>query len=1788
MKVFILMFVLACCHGNSEGPANHLVLFKEHPDGGKVTKPTQFLITSNFKGQVTFEDASEFSLILNATAPSLEDLAIVKYNYTKAIDGAILLQLLNIPPLAADHTIALVAGIILVVTLLVLICAAPSSLYWLRYKHTKDKLNPDAVQAPLIQGDGGQLHSKGGPMVRMSPPTPPPQLPSAGEEGAENAHGKVQKKRKLKKKMPKDSSSTSSKDIITSDEESDGQSNRSPIKLYQSYKYKQPLPEQIVLPPTPEIGAPLASSEGITSESSSASTYDKNNKSGYSDRYDLLQRLGGPDPRRLRSGHVGSMGSSEESTTSSWSDIQTKDTLLNRRSNPPNMNPKQTICENGSPGLNGRQGVNRMKSGAALDDPIPGSSDSDHTLDKNYSSDSSTQVPVNAKKIFDIAKQTRFKIDGNIKYPSVESNDGSPVSPATNGPHCLATNSNIVKSQNIRPEKPPKPARALVPNHVNGSNVPQLTNAVKVDLTKRNSDVSASSDFSTLGSSSSVDTVIRAEELANKKDIDNKLSKRRSSSPPLPPPPPPITEAELLQSQPIEPNNPLSTNSNKDLPAAPRPEDDIDIWEKRNSAHFISGNSFESTGSSQSQDSSGTSPRRRLQRLERVTPLDDSMYIDQIVGKISDGKSSSPQHTGNHRGANHVGDKKLHMTTLALVTCVALITGVYTQLTNQDADNTTINIIIRAPPGIILKGSSVFFKKEAGSLNKKGVDPQSEIWLYEVHQPKAQSEQYSLCQLSGCSHTCDVISNECICPQGNILISGKQCQEINECEDTEQYVCDLESTCINTPGSYICKCKDGYVEVDGKCELRCDIPCRNGTFAPKSCVRRMGKPCKVCQPKCQESQFELSPCWEQGDRACKDLKTLGGAEFSSNAIVEDRTKVIDVHTGLKYASEDGKLHGQTLSLAREGSKLTIEIKIKQANLAPIFQAANHSAGNDNEVFQGDVLITQQYCPYPVPFKYQLSRILFKDVLMKADYYDCQNGLNKNERCGWFANPSEPCMTHKLFGNYPQFNSQKLSVVCTEPSQLTDVFGVSDHMVHKKTVFAEKSEGCTRSKENCDKCIQDCGRVLSNNRESPPCEVTTEMIDNGYSPRLQYCHNCCIKQNCTAKCNIFTVASCQPMRCIKSNVTEIILSPIFNNQRTQFTCHIEKQQSTMFEIVYSVLYNGRPINGKRVKVIKKHREDRGHFKYNFLQGYYESNVFAPVDLVRGDTVAQMMSAGHYDVTGKQLNSSSMSGKTLDVRPVTPFAMTLGTWKQQGCNSNVLERMIIPDDGTYMKQSPELDMSWHTTHQYRVLNKTATPFIYFNVNKNESILEPFFEKSTIKDDSTLLGSLTRNDSHWSIEVSGELKTCPGYISVKLFDPNYPDIALYNYDVGVMCPKKFTIKFGVPLGKSMGYDKRFLVVLNDSHRKLKLTIYRKAPPQAHNKDASERIRSSRSSSSVLRQDVSVNVAHPVLLVIGAIIIGLSCVLLIGYVKHAENPKVEGQHRFERRHLVVVAGYVTYRAFYSLCMTMTVLLLILCAVNRNQVYKLSQYYRYTDSVKALQDLEIEKLQDHLDQEINRQNLEANQTRYACQFHLQRLDDRLTKLVKEMALEDNIDDGEKITEAATQYTKHMVEKLTKDMTHFRDRFNTYAQNSAIRLLEDIKQSYRTIEGNHWLKAAHSMHEAIRDLRSGSGEETKPFMEWIGLEENLESMTADLTFKSFPMLTVDDILSPSTQDTPAKPPNNPSRDSTSLPTNKWFIYKNITRVPPQTRGIRSKGYMDKFPVALMTLVVFVVCVDIIW
>ncbi|XP_053415690.1 hemicentin-2 [Nycticebus coucang] len=132
------------------------------------------------------------------------------------------------------------------------------------------------------------------------------------------------------------------------------------------------------------------------------------------------------------------------------------------------------------------------------------------------------------------------------------------------------------------------------------------------------------------------------------------------------------------------------------------------------------------------------------------------------------------------------------------------------------------------------------------------------------------------CRVRGlCQHACRNTkgSYQCLCPAGyHLLPSGKNCQDINECEE-DGVECGPGQMCFNTRGSYQCV------------DTSCPATYRQGP-SPGTCFRRCSQDCGADGPS--TLQYRLLPL-PLGVRAHHDVARL--VAFSDAGVPANRTEL---------------------------------------------------------------------------------------------------------------------------------------------------------------------------------------------------------------------------------------------------------------------------------------------------------------------------------------------------------------------------------------------------------------------------------------------------------------------------------------------------------------------------------------------------------------------------------------------------------------------------------------------------------------------------------------------------------------------------------------------------------------------------------------------------------------------------------------------------------------------------------------------------------------------------------
>ncbi|CAG05897.1 unnamed protein product, partial [Tetraodon nigroviridis] len=122
------------------------------------------------------------------------------------------------------------------------------------------------------------------------------------------------------------------------------------------------------------------------------------------------------------------------------------------------------------------------------------------------------------------------------------------------------------------------------------------------------------------------------------------------------------------------------------------------------------------------------------------------------------------------------------------------------------------------------------------------------------------------CSLAHCQYGCEEVQGEirCLCPSPGLQLGQdeKTCVDIDECV-TGKNLCPYNRQCVNTFGSYFCKCQEGYdlKYVDGKYDCVDHDECGAGTHKCShhaDCLNTQGSYRCRCKPGFRGNGFECS------------------------------------------------------------------------------------------------------------------------------------------------------------------------------------------------------------------------------------------------------------------------------------------------------------------------------------------------------------------------------------------------------------------------------------------------------------------------------------------------------------------------------------------------------------------------------------------------------------------------------------------------------------------------------------------------------------------------------------------------------------------------------------------------------------------------------------------------------------------------------------------------------------------------------------------------------------------
>ncbi|KAK3095485.1 hypothetical protein FSP39_015251 [Pinctada imbricata] len=876
----------------------------------------------------------------------------------------------------------------------------------------------------------------------------------------------------------------------------------------------------------------------------------------------------------------------------------------------------------------------------------------------------------------------------------------------------------------------------------------------------------------------------------------------------------------------------------------------------------------------------------------------------------------------------------------------------------------------------------------------------------------------------------------------------------------------------------LCICKKGY-RFNSLRECKDVNECHAGTFhchKDAGCLNTEGSYRCMCT-----GQF-------YGDgKTCEDRRELAEPHTSSNLILENKLDTAtDEETEMPYTAKF-KVWRNTF---KKGSGFYVEVDVKYFHPAAKFEPVDHALQNDNLHYHGNTDVLNQHCPYPVPSKYELYYTTHLNMTYQTESYAGMRLIL-------------PCETYILHGRFPTSGSTPdSSILCSEPGPVSSVFAVDDEFSTTNTVWVDQNENCVTSNEACFNCTWNCAKPMM--LQGGECSVKES--DNGRSPRLPACFTCCCKRNCSEVCQSHQDYKCKTERCQNGNLLEFHLKPIFSGNHRNFFCHMKPvSNQKLMELRYTIRHHYTTLMSQSFTI----HGDKSWEKYGKLKSRdhivnveIDSKLSQIPDMIEASARGEKAKVGLYKNRGSEAKNTYIAGNSALVRPVMPFKLTGTTFGNKNCEDEALEdlRLAVGSDDPYTHFS-DLIGQYKGNFTYVITNTTATPIVKIGIASHTSILSSLYPMGKLRQDS-LMGNIAHNTTHLILSITGELTSCPGVLSINISDPAYSKTPLYQYDVQVKCPLQFKMEFYTPNGDKRTSDREYIIRVRDSKGTLQLHLYKPS-----SKTISEDSNYS-NGMSMMQSKEAVQPPHfsiPFIASVCGAVMLLLFIATFGILIKFGQPQGDVL-RFHWCHLVLVVVYVTIQFLYAVFISMTVLSLIILAVNSDTAAFLKNYQEQRSVKTALSHLELDSMERYLYTELRRQNNVANYSKTQCQRDMKTITQgfQQIRLMMEKEVKGKIEKQD-LHDVLMKHTRELLQKFKDDINTFEDRYKRFINHMERTFAADIQETVNSIRRNKWFKGASFLHRAVKNLRDFVNSPTKPFMEWVGIQQDLAQFSQGMS-----------------------------------------------------------------------------------
>ncbi|KAL9986473.1 hypothetical protein ACROYT_G000628 [Oculina patagonica] len=985
-----------------------------------------------------------------------------------------------------------------------------------------------------------------------------------------------------------------------------------------------------------------------------------------------------------------------------------------------------------------------------------------------------------------------------------------------------------------------------------------------------------------------------------------------------------------------------------------------------------------------------------------------------------------------------------------------LVVAVCACALHAQLQKTNVEINVYFPGGFFRSNSKVFLRSENNNeVRVISNDTQLKINVFDVPNAGPVSEDRCIDRNMTCANgACDPLAGKCVCP--------RKMRGIRQ--------------------------KGG----DTRCVFRCNQKCPSGFFELSSCNHTHQAVCKKCRPQCNFKEFESVSCAGKTDRNCTDISKLPQIKVSPNIVYED---ILKVKADLPVKQTIDNLSSNSEIWLNRSSGMAIQLQILLVDFSTTFREVKHDV-NDNSRLPNNAAsqnIVRNFCRSPVP-----------------DYYRINLQESANEVQIIKGKPNTPCPKYDGGSNSIPAPGNVLSCNGAE-NPTVRLFGVKS--MAEDFYKEERSRACYNLKQDCDKCRNDC---TVRARANPICNLTKSDVDadskQEYGEHFTYCFDCCFEEDCicpSCACTQYN-SSCinSSVTCVGAKHFTIPITPVFPNTGL-FKCHVELSKGPVFELETSLWKNGKLL--KRIE--KNQRNYSKEFESGTTSYDYGYMILKHPSVLRSNMRKTIMISGkagesNFDVgwymTEKELESPNPA-TTLSIQPTHPFKINTKDWPRENCLTLDTEKFVIISPGVSIDNVKNLAQltakvaNEQNARVYKVYNTSGSHQVHFEVPPERSVLRYAFPETVIFNDRSFTGKLLKNRTFWTIRLTGQASSCPGFFMVRLTDQDRPDVDVYHYDIAITNQEcSFRVEFHLPSGGDTNMiDKQFVVRLTDSRKTMKLILVSpRRIPEFEIPDIDDDF-------DLKKLEVLIPFGGAA----GGMFIVLIAILIYGYkTRPKDSYHRDRDNELHFRHVLFVVWFVGMRLVKSFLLTLTVLFVILTAIHYTNVKTLEKYETFHKQRKQLEEDFIQQMDTHKVQEINRQWSLLGEGKVVCDQKLKELNVFLERHFKEMRARQLEEMRRKsIILAAEHRIKKQFNETRAKFERERKRLNDQMEAYSNEINSRISRIERKIEGSFWLKAAKVLYKILDALASifGSGI-GKPFIAWVGLSVDFPSIDANL------------------------------------------------------------------------------------